>query len=191
LAKVALRPNTILAPLPTFLVSCAAPTGQPNIVTVSYAGVVNTSPPLINICLKPSRFSHGIIKATRQFVINIPSVALLPATDYCGVVSGRDVDKFAATGLTPLPAQRVKAPLIAECPVNLECVTSQILTCGAYDLFVAEVVAAHGDDNILDEQNRVDIANLKPMAFCYDTMEYWSLSERLGRYGYTKGKLNS
>jgi flavin reductase (DIM6/NTAB) family NADH-FMN oxidoreductase RutF len=172
-------------------VSCADAAGRPNIITVSYAGVVNTTPPLINICLKPTRFSHGIIKQSREFVINIPSAALLEVTDYCGVVSGRDVNKFVTTGLTPLPAERVKAPLIKECPVNLECVSTQIVTCGTYDLFVAEVVAAHGDEAVLRSTNRVDIGKLQPIAFCYDSMEYWSLKEELGRYGYTKGELGS
>lgn len=191
LAKIALRKNTLLAPVPTFLVSCADAAGRPNIITISYAGIVNTTPPLINISIKPSRYSHGLIKESGEFVINIPGVSLLEETDYCGVASGRTVDKFAATGLTAVPASCVKAPLIKECPVNLECVTTTIVSCGHYDLFIAEVVAAHGDEEFLKAGNKVDIAKLQPIAFCYDAMEYWSLRDSLGRYGYTKGKLGS
>ena len=191
MAKIPLKIKTTLAPVPTFMVSCADAGGRPNIITISYGGIINTTPPIINISIKPSRYSHGLIAAAGEFVINIPGVDLLEETDYCGVASGRDVDKFAATGLTPLPASRVKAPLIKECPVNLECVTTQVVTCGAYDLFIAEVVAVHGDEEVLKAGNKIDIAKLQPIAFCYDAMEYWSLKDDLGRYGYTKGKLGS
>jgi flavin reductase (DIM6/NTAB) family NADH-FMN oxidoreductase RutF len=190
LAKVPLRPDTILAPVPTFLVSCADAGGRANIITISYAGIVNTSPPLINISIKPSRLSHGIIKDSGEFVVNIPGEELLEISDWCGVVSGREFDKFAGTGLTALPAEKVKAPLIKECPVNLECAVTAIHPCGIYDLFIAEVVAAHGDEEFLNAKGRVDPGKLKPIAFCYNSMEYWSLAASLGRYGYTKGKLN-
>jgi len=175
--------------VPTLLVTCTDRSGRHNIITISYAGIVNTSPPIINISVKPSRYSHAMLKETGDFVINIPGEDLLKEADYCGVASGRDVDKFAATGLTALPASLVKSPLIKECPINLECVVQQVVTCGSYDLFIAEVVAAHGDEEYLQAGNKIDIARVKPIAFCYDSMQYWSLKENLGRYGYTKGKL--
>jgi flavin reductase (DIM6/NTAB) family NADH-FMN oxidoreductase RutF len=189
LAKIALKLKTTLAPVPTLLVSCTDLSGRHNIITISYAGIVNTTPPIINISIKPSRYSWGLIKATGDFVINIPGENLLRETDYCGVASGQDVDKFALTGLTPLPSSLVKSPLIKECPVNLECVTSQIVTCGNYDLFIAEVVAVHADEEFLDAGRRLDIDRVKPIAFCYDAMQYWSLKANMGKYGYTKGKI--
>ena len=189
MAKIRLKVTTTRAPVPTFLVSCVDLAGQRNIITISYAGIINTVPAIINISVKPSRHSHRMIKEAGDFVINIPGDDLLKETDYCGVASGRDVDKFAATGLTPLPAAIVKSPLINECPINLECVTKQIVTCGSYDLFVAEVVAVHGDEEVLQAGDRVDIDRLRPIAFCYESMQYWSLSNNLGKYGYTKGRL--
>ena len=189
MAKILLKAKTTLAPVPTLLVTCTDARGRHNIITISYAGIVNTTPPLINISIKPSRHSHALIRATGEFVINIPGENLLRQTDYCGVASGRDVDKFAETGLTALPASLVKAPLIKECPVNLECVTRQIVRCGDYDLFIAEVLAVHADEDCLQAGNRLDIGRLRPIAFCYDAMRYWSLKDDLGKYGYTKGRL--
>lgn len=190
MAKVTVRLNPAMTPIPTLLVTCIDAAGKANIITISYAGIINTLPPIVNIAIKPSRYSHGVIRETREFAINIPGVDLLEISDWCGVVSGREVDKFAESGLTALPATRIRSPLIEECPVNFECQVIDIQTYGGYDLFVAEIVACHADEEMLGDGKKVDIGRLQPIAFCYNAMEYWSLAEPLGRYGYTKGKLS-
>jgi flavin reductase (DIM6/NTAB) family NADH-FMN oxidoreductase RutF len=110
--------------------------------------------------------------------------------DFCGVVSGSKLDKFSTTQLTSMTAEKVKAPLIKECPVNLECRVKQVISLGSHDLFLGEVVAAHMDTEIQDEKGRMDIGKAKLFAFCAGAAEYWSLRERIGGYGFTKGNLD-
>lgn len=118
-----------------------------------------------------------------EYVINIPTVEQVKLVDFCGMVSGRDVDKFAKTGLTPLPASQVQAPLIAECPVNLECRVRQIVSLGTHDVFVADVLAVHYNEEVLGPKGRPDINLIKPFSFCAN--EYWSLTEKIGTFGYS------
>ncbi len=179
--KVSKRPSTYLYPLPAVMVTCGQ--NPPNIITIAWTGTLSSGPPTLGIGVRPSRYSHGLIKESGEFVVNIPTVEQLKAVDYCGQVSGRDVDKWAATGLTPEPASVVKTPLITQCPVNLECTVIHTLDLGTHELFVGEIVAVHIDETVLDDRGRLDRAKVNYLAFLGG--EYWSLGERLAIYGYS------
>jgi flavin reductase (DIM6/NTAB) family NADH-FMN oxidoreductase RutF len=189
MAKKSMKPSTTLFPLPTVMVTCQDGNGRGSIITIAYAGVVNAEPPMIGIAVRPSRYSYNIIKESNEFVVNIPNERLLKATDFCGVVSGRDIDKFEATGLTAHPSSKVRAPCIAECPVNLECMLKQVVSLGSHDLFIGEVVALHAEETILRPNQSIDIHRALPFVYCPGAREYWSVKEPIGTYGFTKGKL--
>lgn len=131
------KPGNMLYPLPVVMVSLADRDGRPNIITLAWVGTVCTNPPMVSISVRPERYSYPILKETGEFVINLTTKELAFATDYCGVKSGRDVDKFKEMGLTPIPASEVKAPMIKESPVNIECKVRQILPLGSHDMFLA------------------------------------------------------
>lgn len=171
-------------PCPVVLVTTLDDDGIANIITLAWVGQACSDPPCVTIAVRPQRHSHGLITARGEFVVNIPGQDLLEATDICGTVSGRRADKFELTGLTAEPASEVGAPLIAECPVNLECRLLHTVPLGVHDLFVGEIVAAHADDSVLDERDKVDYGRMKP--FCYNPDEYWSIGGKIGTYGYTK-----
>ena len=134
------KPGNMLYPLPVVMVSLADRDGRPNIITLAWVGTVCTNPPMVSISVRPERYSYPILKEAGEFVINLTTKELAFATDYCGVKSGRDVDKFKEMGLTPIPASEVKAPMIKESPVNIECKVRQILPLGSHDMFLADVV---------------------------------------------------
>lgn len=178
--KISKRPSTYLYPVPVVLATCGGE--QPNIITLAWVGTVCSDPPMVGIGVRPERYSHTLIKETGEFVINIPGEDLLEATDRCGHVSGRDVDKFAALGLTPEPASEVKTPLITECPVNMECKVVQRIPLGAHDLFLGEIVAVHVDEAVLDERRRrIDYDKAKPLVLTF--ADYRGLGEAIGTYG--------
>ncbi len=186
MSKKIYDPITALVPLPAVMVSCQKPDERPNIITVSWAGIVCSEPPMLSISVRKSRFSHEIIKSTGEFVVNITNHALANATDICGIVSGRDHDKFQLAGLTAEKASVVRVPMIKESPINLECQTRTVIELGSHDIFIAEIVATHIDDNILDSGGRIDIQKLDPLAYCTKARQYWSGFSRLeGRYGFT------
>ena len=189
MAKKTIKPSTGLMLTPLVLVTCQAKGERANIITLAWIGVANSDPPMISIAIRPERYSYNIIKNTGEFVANLPTTAILREMDYCGVVSGSKADKFAETKLTPVAAEQVKAPLIRECPVNLECRVKQVLSLGSHDLFLGEIVAMHVDEEMQNEKGRMDIQKARPVAFSPAAGEYWSLGERVGGYGFTKGKL--
>ena len=184
MAKKALRPSTSLYPVPAVLVSCADAGGRPNMITLAWVGTVCSEPPMISISIRPHRHSYALVKNSGEFVVNIPSLALLEKTDKAGIISGRDVDKFAALALTPVKAQRVAAPLIAECPVNIECVVRHSLHLGSHEMFVGEILAVHADESVLNAKGEIDFVKAAP--FCFNLGGYWSLKEKVGSYGYSK-----
>lgn len=180
MAKISKRPSTYLYPVPVVLASCG--TEKPNIITLAWVGTVCSDPPTIGIAIRPSRYSHGLIEDTGEFVINIPGEDMLEVTDQCGHVSGRDLDKFGAFGLTPEPGSEVKTPLIAECPVNMECKVVRKIPLGSHDLFLGEVVAVHVDETVVDETGRrIDYGTAKPFVLTF--AEYRGLTEAIGNYG--------
>ena len=179
--KIQRRPACVLLPVPAVMVSVADGSGGANIVTLAWTGTVCSAPPMLSIAVRPSRYSHELLGRSSDFVVNVPRASQVWALDYCGSVSGRDVDKFAACGLHASPASRVVSPLIEECPINIECVTRHRLALGAHELFIAEIVAVQYDEDVLDAHGRVQTQKLEPIA--YAEGEYWSLGERVGLYG--------
>jgi flavin reductase (DIM6/NTAB) family NADH-FMN oxidoreductase RutF len=189
MAKKIFEPMTALTPLPVVMVTCQRPGENPNIITIAWIGIACSEPPMLSISIRKNRFSHDIIKSTGEFAINIPNQELAGATDLCGIVSGRDYDKFKLTGLNKGRADKINVPLIEECPINLECQTRSVLELGSHDMFVAEIVATHIDESVLDEQNRLDVKKLDPLIYFSKARQYWaSPSKFVGRYGYTEAE---
>jgi len=183
MSKVVKKPFAALRPVPVVLVSCGHGE-QANIITIAWTGILCSNPPHIGIGVRPDRHSYKLIQETEEFVVNIPGEDLLDEVEYCGFTSGRDVDKFAARGLTPAPGSAVQTPIIAECPINIECRLTHTLSLGTHDLFIGQVVAVQIGQEVLDERGRVDNDKLKPILFTGDA--YWGLGEFLGRYGFKK-----
>ncbi|MDA8441972.1 MAG: flavin reductase family protein [Peptococcaceae bacterium] len=181
--KVTKTPSTTLFPVPNVLVSSQLG-DKANVLTIAWTGIMNSVPPIVYVSINPSRFSHKLVQESGEYVINIPSADLARAVDYCGVVSGRDIDKFQATGLTPVAATQVKAPLIAECPVNIECRVRQTIELGSHDVFVADVLAVNYSETVLDTAGRPDLAKLNPYGYCLN--EYRALGEKLGTFGFSQ-----
>lgn len=183
------RPGNMLYPLPAVMVSVADKEGKPNIITVAWAGTVCTNPPMVSISVRPDRYSYHMIEETGEFVINLTTKKLAYATDYCGVKSGRDVDKFKEAHLTALPAKEVVAPLIGESPVCLECKVKQTLPLGSHTMFVAEVVSVSVDQAYMDENNRFHLDWADPIVYSHGI--YYELGKALGKFGYSVAKKKS
>lgn len=175
------KPSTSLLPTPVVLLSVAGEGARPNMITLAWVGTVCSSPPMLSVSIRPSRYSHRLVDTAREFVVNIPRAGQVAKVDRAGVCSGAEHDKFHELSFTPQPATHVSAPLIAECPINIECSVRHQLHLGAHDLYIAEILGTHYDDDVLDERGRVDTTKLDVMA--YVEGEYWSLGERLGSYG--------
>jgi flavin reductase (DIM6/NTAB) family NADH-FMN oxidoreductase RutF len=177
--KVTKPGTTALYPVPAVLVSCGIE--RPNIITLAWAGTLCSDPPSLGIGVRPERFSHPLLVESGEFVVNLPGADQVAVVDYCGQASGRDIDKWAACGLTPAPASKISTPLIAECPIALECRTSHRLTLGTHDLFIGEIVALRADEAVLNEHGQLDYqrANLLTYLGGY----YMGLGEKLGRFG--------
>ena len=186
MSKELWKPGNMLYPLPVVMVSLAVAEGHPNIITLAWVGTVCTNPPMVSISVRPERYSYPILKETGEFVINLTTKDLTFATDYCGVKSGRDVDKFKEMGLTAIPASVVKAPMIGESPVNIECKVREIKPLGSHDMFLADVVAVHADEKYMDETGRFCLDQAEPIAYSHGT--YYSLGEKLGTFGYSVKK---
>jgi len=180
------KPGTMLYPVPAALVTSLSRDGKPNVCTVAWTGTICSEPPMLSISLRPSRLSHENIMQTRQFVVNMPSEAMIRKTDYCGVVSGRDLDKFAQTGMTIAPASQVQAPIIIECPINIECQVRKTLELGTHTMFVAEIVAVQVNKDLITPSGRFAIE--KAGLFAYVHGGYYPLGERLGKFGYSVKK---
>ncbi len=183
MGKQTWKPGNMLYPLPAIMVSVADKEGKPNIITVAWTGTVCTNPPMVYISVRPERYSYHMIEETGEFVINLTTEALAYATDYCGVKSGREVDKFKEMHLTPEEADMVKAPLIKESPVNIECKVVKKEELGSHHMFLAEVVSVHVDEKYLDEKNRFALEKTELISYVHG--EYYSLGKLLGNFGYS------
>lgn len=182
-------PCPLLSPVPVVLVSCqgTAPGAKPNLLTVAWAGTVNSNPPMVSISVRKERYSYAMLKESGEFVINLVDDAHCRALDYCGVKSGRDVDKWAETGLTPIPADGLTlAPAVAESPAYLSCRVKQVIPLGSHDLFLAEVVACDVDESLLDETGKLCLDKAKLIVYSHG--EYLALGKKLGTFGYTVRK---
>lgn len=186
MAKQTWKAGNMLYPLPAVMVSVTDGKGQDDIITVAWTGTICTNPPMVYISVRPSRFSHHMLMETGEFVINLTTEKLTRATDYCGVRSGRDVDKFKETGLTREKAEFVKAPMIKESPVSIECRVTEVKKLGSHDMFLAEVLAVHADEKYMDENNRFDLNRARPMVYSHG--EYLGIGKKLGTFGYSVKK---
>lgn len=180
------KPGNMLYPIPAVMVSCKSKDHTPNIITVAWAGTICSSPAMVSISVRKERYSYDMIKDSKEFVINLVTKDLVKKADYCGVRSGRDVDKFKEMKLTPMNGNKVSAPLIGESPVNIECVVKDILPLGTHDMFLAEVVSVAVDKRFMDEKGRFHLN--KSGLIVYSHGEYYGLGELLGKFGYSVKK---
>ena len=176
----------MIYPLPAVLVSCGETPEEYNMLTVAWTGTICSDPAMCYISVRPERHSYDLIKRTGEFVINLTTEALARATDWCGVKSGKDVNKWREMGLTPAPASVVKAPLIEESPVSIECRVKQILPLGTHDMFIAEVVNVVVDEEYLDETGKFDMVRAGLMAYSHG--EYFTLGKSFGHFGWSVRK---
>ena len=180
------KPGNMLYPLPVVMASMADRDGKPNIITLAWVGTICSTPPMVSVSVRPERYSYPILKETGEFVINLTTKDLVFATDYCGVKSGRDVNKFKEMHLTAVAADKIKAPMIGESPVNLECRVTQVIPLGSHDMFLAEVVAVHADERYMDEKHRFHLEKAEPVVYSHGT--YFTCGEALGTFGYSVRK---
>lgn len=180
------KPGNMLNPVPAVMVSVTDKEGKSNIITVAWAGTVCTNPPMVSISVRPSRYSYQILEESGEFVINLTNESLVKVCDYCGVVSGRDVDKFAKTGLTPIPMEHVHAMGIDESPVNMECKITEKRELGSHTMFIAEVVGVTVDDRYMDETGKFHINESGLVMYSHG--EYFALGKKLGKFGYSVKK---
>ena len=186
MAKQNWKPGNMLYPLPVVMVSCNRPGETPNIITVAWAGTICSDPAMVSISVRKKRYSHSIIEETGEFVINLVTKNLVKATDFCGVRSGRDMDKFKETGLTAEASEKVSAMRIAESPVNIECVVKEVKELGSHDMFIAEVVNVAINDEFMDEKGAFHLNDTDLVAYSHG--EYFNLGEKLGKFGYSVQK---
>lgn len=180
------KPGTMIYPLPAVLVSCGAERDEYNLITVAWTGTVCSEPPMCYVSIRPDRHSYEIIRRTRECVINLTTAAMAKATDWCGVRSGRDYDKFKESGLTPEKSSVVSAPSVAESPVSIECRVRDIVPLGSHDMFILDVVNVAVDPKYIGEDGKFDMRAAGLMAYCHG--EYFSLGETLGFFGWSVRK---
>ena len=186
MAKEIWKAGNMVYPLPAVMVTCRDKEGNDNIITVAWTGTICTNPAMAYISVRPERHSYKMIKETGEFVINLTTRELTYATDYCGVRSGRDVDKFKEMKLTKEEASKVNVPMIGESPVNIECKVTKIEELGSHHMFMAEVVAVHADKKYMDEKGKFDLSKADPIIYSHG--EYYSMGEKLGTFGYSVKK---
>ena len=178
-------PAALLPPAPPALVTCGT-LEKPNILTIAWTGIVCSKPAMTYVSIRPERFSYGIIKERGEFCVNICTPELVFAADYCGVKSGRDIDKFGEMKLTPVAASKIAPPLIAESPLSLECRVTQVIPFGSHDMFLAEILAVAVNESCLDEAGKLDLGKCGVAAYSHG--EYFKLGKRLGSMGYSVRK---
>ncbi len=186
MSKISWKPGNMLYPLPVVMVSCTDGNGEDNVLTVAWTGTICSDPAMLYISVRPSRHSYHMIKETGEFVVNLTTHDLAKATDYVGVRSGKDEDKFAAMGLTKGSCKVVKAPLIMESPVNIECQVTQVIPLGSHDMFLAKVVNVNVSDEYMDATGRFDLEKADLLAYSHGT--YYDLGKKLGTFGYSVRK---
>lgn len=177
------KPGNMLYPIPAVMVSCQREGEKPNIITVAWAGNVCSSPAMLSISVRKERYSYDILKETGEFVVNLTNRKLAATTDWCGVRSGKDYDKFKEMHLTPLESRFVSAPGIAESPVNIECKVRNVLELGSHDMFVAEVMGVTVDEKLLDNKGKFDLRAADLISYSHG--EYFTLGEKIGKFGYS------
>ena len=185
MAQITWKPGTMLYPVPAVLITSSFQ-GRDNVCTVSWVGTVCTEPPMIGISLRPERYTYELIKKSKEFVVNIPDKKLVKAVDFCGVRSGKKYDKFAIAHLTRLPAEKVKAPLIEECPISIECKVIKILNLGSHHQFIGKVLLVHVNDTLLDKRGALHLE--RAGLLCYNHGFYCAVDKQIGKFGFSVKK---
>ena len=182
--KIDFKGSVILNPVPVVLITSKNKAGKTNVFTVGWTGTINTKPPMLYISIRPERLSYEYIKESMEFVVNLPSSDLVKKVDYCGVISGKKNDKITEMGFTLKESHNVSVPYIDECPVNIECIVKNIIPLGTHDMFIAEVVASHVNEDLLDEKGKIHFENANMMSYCHG--EYFPLSKKpIGSFGFS------
>lgn len=183
------KPGNVLYPAPPVLVSCGGAAGwKENLITIAWAGNVCSDPPMLSISVRPERYSYDIIMETGEFAVNVPTVKLARAVDWCGVISGRDQDKFSGAGLTRGKALKLRAPIVMECPINIECLVEKTLALGSHTLIIAEVVAVQVSAALIDGRGKFAIEKSGLLAYAHG--QYLVLGRRIGGFGFSVRKAN-
>ena len=177
------RASNMLCPVPAVLGGCRDEKGRDNLMTAAWAGTICSDPVMVSVSIRKERYSHDIIENTGEFTISLTTKSLARAADFCGVRSGRDIDKFKEMKLTRLESAQIRAPGVAESPVVLECRVKQILRLGSHDMFIAEVVNVSVDERFLDEKGRLELEKADLIAYSHG--EYFALGKKIGRFGYS------
>lgn len=185
MAKISWKPGNMIYPLPAVMVSCSDGK-EDNIITIAWTGTICTNPPMTYISVRPERHSYHIIKESGEFVINLTTKKLVKAVDFCGVRSGKNLDKFKEMHLTKEKAQKVNAPLIAESPVNIECRVTEIKELGSHHMFLAEVVNVNVDESLMDQDGKFHLAKSNPLVYSHGG--YFETGKELGSFGYSVRK---
>jgi len=191
MSKIEWKPGNMVYPLPAVMVSCGTKPEDYNIITISWTGTINTNPPMCYISVRKERHSHKIIKDAGEFVINLTTTKLAFATDWCGVKSGKNHNKFKEMKLTPKKSSKISTPQIAESPISIECKVTQIIELGSHDMFIAEVVAVNAEEKLIDKKTgSFNLRQAEPITYTHGN--YYELGEKIGRFGYSvKKKRNS
>ncbi len=185
MAKKTLKGGALVCPLPPTMVSCGDMENS-NIITIGWTGILNTVPPKTYISVRPSRHSYNIIKESGEFVINLTPASLVKEADYCGIYTGKKVNKFEKCKLTKEPATKVSCPMIAECPVSIECRVTDVVPLGSHDMFMADIVAVNVDEELFDKDDKMRLDKAGLVAYAHG--EYFELGKRMGKFGFSTNK---
>ena len=188
MSKINFKPGNMLYPIPAVMVTCGDINGKSNIITVAWTGTICTNPPMVYISVRPGRYSYNIIKESGEFAINLTTSALVKKADFCGVKTGAKVDKFKSCGFHAIPAEKIKAPLIEESPLSLECKVKQIIHLGTHDMFLAEIVGADIEERYIDSKGKLNLQQCGLAAYAHG--EYFALGRKLGDFGFSVRKKN-
>lgn len=183
--KIEWKGGTLTAPLPPAMITCGTMDAS-NIITVAWTGIVNSEPPKTYISVRPSRYSYRLIRDSGEFAVNLPSVSMARAADWCGMMTGAKVDKFEKCNLTKAPAAHIACPLIREAPISLECRVTDIIPLGSHDMFLADIIAVDVDESLLTEDGKLHINRAKLVAYAHG--EYYELGKRIGKFGFSVKK---
>jgi flavin reductase (DIM6/NTAB) family NADH-FMN oxidoreductase RutF len=187
MSKVLWKPGTMIYPLPAVMISCGSDPREYNIITISWTGTICTDPAMCYISVRPGRHSYNIIKKNGEYVINLTTKSLAFATDWCGVKSGKDINKFTEMGLTAVPSTKLKAPMIKESPVNIECIVKEIKELGSHHMFISEVVAVNADEKYIDKSTGLFRLN-DAGPICYSHGKYYETGDFIGKFGFSVEK---
>lgn len=186
IGKRSWKPGTLLSPVPAVMVTCKGADTRPNIITIAWAGTICSEPPMVSISVRPNRYSYQLIKDSGEFVINIPDKRVVKETDLCGIISGKNRDKFHETGLTLGKSETVAVPIIMECPINIECKVEQEIELGSHIMFLARVTSVQVSEHLIDDKGRLQSDKAALVGYAHG--HYYQLGKKLGHFGFSVKK---